>query len=175
MSMSGHSPRSSERKRSAEGVADRRVGRRAASLRQNSLLAAEAHDVPDDEKVAGEVELADDGELVLELAAHSRSDAAVTLSGAAVGQLAQVADGRLSRRQGIVGKTVAEVGEGELALFGDAFGVGDRVGQVAEEVRHCRRRFQVPLGVLQQQPSGGVERGLLANAGEHVEERFAVA
>ena len=39
----------------AEGVAHRRVGRRAAPLREDVLLAAEAHDVPDDEEVAGEV------------------------------------------------------------------------------------------------------------------------
>ena len=83
--MSGHSPRSLGEKAleeqlhadrvdggDAERVAHRRVGRRAAPLRENALLAAEADDVPDDEEIAGEIEPGDDGELVLELAAHPR-------------------------------------------------------------------------------------------------------
>ena len=69
--MSGHSPRSSERKRSksssmrdridggdAERVADGAVGGRAAALHEDAALAAEADDVPDDQEVAREVELA---------------------------------------------------------------------------------------------------------------------
>ena len=43
----------------AERIADGAVGGRAAALHQDVLLAAEAHDVPDDEEVAGEVELLD--------------------------------------------------------------------------------------------------------------------
>jgi hypothetical protein len=57
-------------RRDAEGVADRAVRRRAATLTEDAALAAEADDVPDDEKVAREVELRDDGELVLELATY---------------------------------------------------------------------------------------------------------
>ena len=39
----------------SERVADRAVGRRAASLRHDSILAAELHDVPYDQEVAGEL------------------------------------------------------------------------------------------------------------------------
>ena len=79
--MSGHSPRSSERKRSksrfhadgidrgdAERIADRAVGRRSASLHQDVLFAAEADQVPDNEEVAGEVELFDQRQFALNLA-----------------------------------------------------------------------------------------------------------
>ncbi len=52
----------------SERVADGAVGGRAASLDQNVLLAAEAHDVPDDEEVAGELELFDQRQFALDLA-----------------------------------------------------------------------------------------------------------
>ena len=51
----------------AERVADRAVGRRAAPLHQDVVGAAELDDVPDDEEVAGEVEAADQVQLVLDL------------------------------------------------------------------------------------------------------------
>ena len=50
-----------------EGVADRRVGGRAAPLAEDPLVLAEPHDVPDDEEVAGEAELLDEVELVGQL------------------------------------------------------------------------------------------------------------
>ena len=43
----------------AEAVADGAVGRRAAALHENPLLAAEVDDVPDDQEIAGEIELLD--------------------------------------------------------------------------------------------------------------------
>ena len=93
--MSGHSPRSSDRKRSnkqlhadgidggdLERVADGAVRGRAAALAQDPLLAREARDVPDDQEVAGEVELLDHGELVLELRAYARRERARRSGGA---------------------------------------------------------------------------------------------
>ena len=44
----------------AERVADGAVGGRAAALHEDVLLAAEADDVPDDEEVAGQLELLDE-------------------------------------------------------------------------------------------------------------------
>ena len=52
----------------AERVADRRVGRRPPALAVDVGLAAELDDVPHDEEVAGEPELLDDVELVVEVA-----------------------------------------------------------------------------------------------------------
>src|SRR5436189_73159 len=40
-----------------EAVAHGAVGRRSAPLHENALLPAEIHDVPDDQEIAGEVEL----------------------------------------------------------------------------------------------------------------------
>ena len=51
----------------AEAVADRAVGGGAAALHQDALAPAEVHDVPDDQEVAGELELADERQLALDL------------------------------------------------------------------------------------------------------------
>ena len=51
----------------AQAVADGAVGRRAAPLDENPLLAAEIDDVPDDQEVAGEIELLDQVQFALDL------------------------------------------------------------------------------------------------------------
>ncbi len=45
-------------------------------------------------------------------------------------------------------------------------------GRSAEEARHFLRAFQIPIGVDGEQPSGFVDGGLVADAGENV-QRFA--
>ena len=57
--------------RDAEAVADGAVGRRAAALHEDVVLAAEVDDVPDDEEVAGEIELLDEIQLALDLRARA--------------------------------------------------------------------------------------------------------
>ena len=56
--------------RDPEAVADGAVGRRAASLHEDVLLPAVVDDVPDDEEVAGEIELLDQRELARNLRAR---------------------------------------------------------------------------------------------------------
>ena len=73
----------------AEAVADGAVGRRAAPLHQDPLLPAEVHDVPDDEEVAGEIELLDEIQLALDLARVARLDRPVALARARLRDLAQ--------------------------------------------------------------------------------------
>ena len=52
-----------------ERVADGGVGGRAAALNEDAVMLAVADEVPDDEKVAGEAELGDELEFVLDLRA----------------------------------------------------------------------------------------------------------
>src|SRR6188508_2083008 len=59
-----------------ERVTDRAVRGGAAPLHQDVALAAEAHDVPDDEEVAGELELLDQLELLLDLGLGARGERA---------------------------------------------------------------------------------------------------
>src|SRR5262245_62421751 len=54
-------------RRDPEAVADGAVGSRAAALNQNIFLPAVIDDVPDDEKVAGEIEFFDQIEFTLNL------------------------------------------------------------------------------------------------------------
>ena len=53
--------------RNAQRVANGAVGRRTAPLHQNIFLAAEANDVPDDQKIAGQIELFDQRQLAIDL------------------------------------------------------------------------------------------------------------
>ena len=93
----------------AERVADGAVGGRAASLHENVLLAAEAHDVPDDQEIAGKVEALDHGELALDLLAGALVFGAVAPEHAVVRALAQELNLRFAARGGIGGELVAEV------------------------------------------------------------------
>ena len=54
-------------RRDAQAVAHGAVGRRPAPLHEDVLLPAEIDDVPDDEEVAGEIELLDEIELARDL------------------------------------------------------------------------------------------------------------
>src|SRR5205823_7128780 len=51
----------------AQCITDRAVGRRSAALRQDALLPAKIYDVPNNEKVAGKLELFDEAQLALDL------------------------------------------------------------------------------------------------------------
>ncbi len=129
-SMSGHSPRSSERKRSNSSsiftgsmavmpkrVADRAVRRRAAPLAEDPLAAAELDDVPDDEEVAGEAELLDHRQLLAELRLGARRERTETGPRMVPGDLPEIGGRRLARGEREVGEAVAEIGEGEVELL----------------------------------------------------------
>ena len=78
---------------------------------------------------------------------------------------------RLAVRHRIRRKAVAEIGHRVFEPLGERRGAGERGRAVREELRHRLRRLQVPFGVSRQLPSRGIERRLVANAREHVEER----
>ncbi len=49
--------------------------------------------------------------------------------------------------------------------------VAHRLGAIGKQPHHLRRRLQIALGIGRQQPPGRIERRVLANGREHVEER----
>ncbi len=134
-----------------ERIADRAVGRRAAPLRHDLILAAELHDVPYDQEVAGELQLLDDRELVLELAARAIVERAApdhpSFARAGICERAQVAVGRLAGRQRVVGETIAEIGERELASIGDLARHRERIRQILEQRGDLGGRFQAALRI----------------------------
>ena len=74
---------------------------------------------------------------------------------------------------GIAGKFVAEIVEGEFEAGRKFEGIGERFGQIGEKLLHLLRRFQMTLGVARQQASGSRERAVMADGGECVTE-FAI-
>ena len=73
----------------AEAVAHGAVGRRPAPLHEDVLLPAEIDDVPDDEEVAGELELLDEIELARDLRARAIVIRPIAIARADLGDLAQ--------------------------------------------------------------------------------------
>ncbi len=102
----------------ADGVTDRRVGRRAPALGQDAALLAELHDVPDDQEIAGKTELLDDVELVVDdlVRMFVGGPRPVPVAGTVVAELAQeahlVMPGR-HRERGQRGRDEVQV-EGQL-------------------------------------------------------------
>ena len=138
----------------SERIADRAVGGRAAALHQDVVLAAEAHDVPDDQEIARQLELFDQRQLALDLLPRALVIRAVAPARAFVGELAQEATSACGLGHGIARELVAQVGQREIEARGDLARVGDGFGQIGEEPRHLRGRFDVALGIALQQAAG---------------------
>ncbi len=153
----------------AEAEAHRRIRRRAAPLAENVLLPGKAHDVLHGEEIRRETELADELELVFDLAAdllrHARGIAPHR-------PFARQALEFLLRRRtviaGLVGIIVAELVQGEAAALGDLQRARHRVGTAAEEPRHLRRRLQMAFGMGFQAIACGGDSTALADAGDDV-------
>ena len=157
--------------RDAERVADGAVGRRPAALHENPLPPAEADEVPDDEEVAGEVELLDELQLARDLRARAVVIRAIAIARADLRDAPQERDLRLAGRHRVVGKAITEIRERELEPLGQRLGARQRLRQIREQPRHHRRRFQIALGVRGDQRAGLLEHGLVPQTGEHVVER----
>src|SRR5262249_11365400 len=95
--------------RDPEAVADGAGGRSAASLHEDVVLAAEIDNVPDDEEIAGELELLDEVELARDLRARAIVIRTIAFARADVGDLPEERRLRLAGRHRIVGKPVAEI------------------------------------------------------------------
>ncbi len=165
--------------RDSERVTHRAVGRGAASLHHDPILAAELHDVPYDQKVTGELEPLDNSELVFELVAGAIVHrTAPSLARTRIGEYSQIAVRRFVRRNRIVGKAIAHVAELEIASLGNRARGGDGARNIAKQRTHLGRRFQMTLAVDPQRAARFFECGLEADAGQHVEQstiRTAVA
>src|ERR1041384_3214754 len=102
-----------------EGVTDRAVGRRAATLGEDVVLATKLDDVPNDQEVTFELEFFDQLQLALDLPArffvsgHS-VPARVACARAFLRALAEKGSHCLSGRYRVLGKLVAEILQAEL-------------------------------------------------------------
>ena len=119
-------------RRDPEAVADRAVGRRPAPLHEDVVLPAEIDDVPDDEEVAGELELLDEIELARDLRAGAIVVRPVALARAGVGDVAQERALRLAGRHRIVREAVAEIRHRVLQAIGKLACARDRAWVIAK-------------------------------------------
>ena len=180
MSMSGASVRSSLRKRSnrrlepdgihrrdAEAVADGGVGGRAAPLAEDPLAPREAHDVPHDEEVAGEPELADERELVRDLplvrvGAPRRARLPPSLACALLDEAREVLvgahAGRQRERRGGVGLSSSRRNAQRSAMASVAR-TPSRLPRQRRAI--CARALEVPLAVGAEPRAHLVERPLV--------------
>ncbi len=124
----------------------------------------------DDEEVAGEVELCDEVELALELVLRPGGERLEAASCPFPRLLPQPRRRRLARGELRFGEAVAEVGEREREAVGEVGRAGDGPGKVAEEGGHLFRPFQVSLRARLEEAAGRIDRGVVADAGEDVEE-----
>src|SRR5207244_5820012 len=140
---------------------------------QDVVSAAMLDDVPDDQKIAREIEPAEELELVRDLPACPRGQRpiAVTRARTVLAQLAQVPERSLAGRQRELREPVAEIFQGEGQPQRQLPGVVERVGDVPEQLGHRARALQRALAVRQETAAGVIEIGLLADAREDVGER----
>ncbi len=158
-------------RRDPQAVADRAVGRRAAALHQNPLPPAEVDEVPDDEEIAGQVELLDEIQFARDLAPSPLVVRPIALARANLRDLPEERRHRLVRWHGIVRKAIAEIGHRVLQPFGQRFGGLERLGKIVEQPGHLTGRLQIPFGVARQPPTRTIDRRLVTHTGQDIVER----
>ena len=158
-------------RRDPEAVAHGAVGRRPPPLHEDVVLPAEIDDVPDDQEVAGEVELVDEVELAGDLRARAIGQRAIAFAGADLGNLAEERLLGIAGRDRIVGKAIPQIGHRELQTIGELPRLPNRIRPIGEQRRHVGRRLQIALRVRRQLSSRARQIGVVMDAGEHVEER----
>jgi hypothetical protein len=126
-------------RRDAEAVADGAVRRRPAPLDEDVVVTAELHDVPDDQEVAGEIELVDHRELVLDLPLRVVLVRAIAVARAAIGQQPQIRMERFTRRHRVNREAIAEILQREGEPIGERAAHRDRFRDIREERRHLLR------------------------------------
>src|SRR6266404_7556116 len=96
-------------RRDPKTITNRAVRRTAAALHHDVVLAAEIHNVPDNQKIAGKPELADKRKFFFELTSHFRADRGVTLLSAEPDDRPQKRIHAVAFRHREIGKFIAEI------------------------------------------------------------------
>ncbi len=138
---------------------------------EDVLLPAEIDDVPDDQEVAGQIEPLDQIELAHHLRAGVIVKGPVAIARTDLGDLAQERHLGLAVGNRIFRKAIAEVVHAELQAIGQVARGVHRGRAICKQPRHLRRRLEVALGVGGETPAGSRKRHVLANRGQHVEQR----
>ena len=113
-------------RRDAEAITNGAVGCAAASLHHDVVFAAKIYDVPDDQKISWEPELANERKFFLKLPFHLGADRGVTLLRTEPDDRAQKRIHRVTGRDRIFRKFIAQIFERKGESLGEMRCVFDR-------------------------------------------------
>jgi len=154
--------------RDAQQIGDERVGGAATSLAADALLSRVAHQVPDDEEVVGQVQVGNHAEFLLQQRARglvgiASRERRLTQFMERVESVRGIEDG-----EGLV--SGGQEGGGGGASRGDRESIGKRHRRGGKGILDFRQRPPAELIVGPEGVPGSLERGVAANAGEHIVE-----
>ena len=125
-------------RRDAETITNSAVGGAAAALHHDVMFTAEIHDVPDDQKISWEPELADEREFFFELPFYRGADRGITLLRAKPRNRAQERIHIVTIRHGKRGKFITDVFERKREPLSQPRRVFNCFRQIAKQVAHFR-------------------------------------
>ena len=155
--------------RDPQAVADYRVGRRAAPLAEDAVLAAVLNNLAHRQEIAAVVEFLDQRQFPVDLLADGLWNAARKPRARTVErELAEPAGRGKAVGQPLSRIAIADLGQRERAALRHLAGSRDERRLVGEQPRHLRRRLQIVLGVRLEPAAGGRQRNAVADTGDHI-------
>ena len=153
----------------AKAIADCRIGRRAAPLAQDALLAGETDDVVDGQEIGRVVELGDQAQFMVDQHFDlGRQAVRITPGGALPGAMGQFGLHVAPAGGQFVGIFIAQRVEGKATGVGDLDGARDGRRIVTEQTGHFGRRLQIAFGVGGQAIAGVVDGAMVAHTGQNI-------
>src|SRR5262249_602034 len=141
---------------------------------EDLVLEAEAHDVPDDQEVAGEIQLLDHRQLFGELRLRAGRQRAEARARPVPRDLTQERAPGLPRGQRTLGKAVAQICQSEVETLRELPCPVQSDREIAEKRLHPRGVFEVALSLLLEEPARAIECGVVADRREDVRELFVL-
>ncbi|GBF26178.1 hypothetical protein MnTg02_01215 [bacterium MnTg02] len=159
----------------AKAIADGGVGGGAAALAENVLRLSKPNDVVDREEIGRITKLRDHGKFArkrfVDIVRHALWK---TIIRARPGKVLQMLLRRLTFGHRFVGIFVNKLIKGKGAGLGNLDRAGESIFESLKEASHLRRTLQMPLPIGLKAKPRLTDRTFLANAGQHVLERFAL-
>ena len=154
----------------AEGITDRRIGRRSAPLTENVLAAGKTDDVVDSQKIGFVAHLADQLQFVL----YALTDAGwhrlrIAPAQTTLGFGAQPGSRRFTRRGNFFRIFVAQLIKRKIAQGGNLQGFGQHFRRI--KARQAQPAAQMPLAIGKQRIARLKDRGFQTQGSHHILQR----
>ncbi len=150
-------------------ITDHGIGGGAAPLAKDSLAPRKGDDVADGEEIMRDFPVGDEAQFLFGKFRDMRRNAVRKMPfQSCFGEVAQMAVRRLAPGHRFARIALAQFRQGECDGPGKMQGLGDGFGAMAEQPRHLRRRFQMPLGIGLQARAGRLQCHMFADAGDDI-------